>query len=110
MVIDEDEGKYAVTEYAVIENAGRAAAFVAFWPRTGRTHQIRLQCSCRHHPIVGDGLYNATTEFGPQTDDFRARWIALHARRLVLEHPIEKCPVDQTAALPDHWNLFPINE
>ncbi len=82
---------------------------------TGRTHQIRLQCSSRGFPILGDELYNATTTFGPQTLDLRKRWIALHARRLAFTHPISKENVDQTCPVPDHWkaliefdsNLFP---
>ncbi|MBI1256742.1 MAG: RluA family pseudouridine synthase, partial [Chloroflexi bacterium] len=41
MVIDEAEGNYAETDFIVLDKLGKAAAFVAFWPRTGRTHQIR---------------------------------------------------------------------
>lgn len=70
---------------------------------TGRTHQIRLQCAARNHPILGDSLYGATTEFGPQTLDLRKRWIALHARELGFQHPIDKDPVHQICPLPDFW-------
>ncbi len=70
---------------------------------TGRTHQIRLQCSHRGFPILGDEMYGSQVSFGPQTTDLRKRWIALHARRLVFEHPISHQTVDQTAPLPDCW-------
>ena len=110
MVIDEEEGKFAVTEYAVIENAGRAAAFVAFWPRTGRTHQIRvhaaqaLGCS-----ILGDGKYRAVKDEESKLIDADlagmrlAKRLHLHARRLIMPHPIQKGKViDVTAPLcPD---------
>lgn len=72
---------------------------------TGRTHQIRLQCGSRGHPILGDELYGSSIGFGPETLDRRARWIALHSRFLKLQHPIEKVEVEQTCPLPPWWNL-----
>ncbi len=95
MIIDEEEGRYAVTEYAVVENAGRAAAFVAFWPRTGRTHQIRvhsaqaLGCS-----IIGDNKYWAVKDeesklIDADLDGMKlAKRLHLHARRVILPHPM----------------------
>lgn len=70
---------------------------------TGRTHQIRLQCASRGHPICGDELYGATTTFGPTTDDPRARWIALHAHSLAWNHPKSRERVCITAPLPEAW-------
>jgi|LSQX01.2.fsa_nt_gb 23S rRNA pseudouridine1911/1915/1917 synthase len=49
---------------------------------TGRTHQIRLQCSSRGFPLLGDELYGSTVPFGRQFEDERERAIALHAREL----------------------------
>jgi 23S rRNA-/tRNA-specific pseudouridylate synthase len=34
-----------------------ARALVALTPKTGRTHQLRVQCAARHLPIVGDSTY-----------------------------------------------------
>ncbi len=73
---------------------------------TGRTHQIRLQASHHGHPILGDEMYGSTTPFGPQTLDFRKRWIALHSRNLEFEHPISKRTVSQTAVLPEMWHTL----
>jgi 23S rRNA pseudouridine1911/1915/1917 synthase len=73
---------------------------------TGRTHQIRLQFATRGFPVVGDELYGATTKFGPKTMDSRKKWIALHARRLAFQHPIDHEPVDITAQLSPHWQEF----
>jgi RluA family pseudouridine synthase len=58
--------------------------------QTGRTHQIRLQTSYRGYPIIGDELYGSTAVFGPQTNDRRLRWIALHARELAFDHPVKR--------------------
>lgn len=46
----------AVTEYTVTEENGEYA-YLTIWPRTGRTHQIRVHCKAIHHPIVCDALY-----------------------------------------------------
>lgn len=108
---DHEHAKEAILQFCVrdrFEIDGRKFTNIEIELHTGRTHQIRLQCSHRRHPIVGDTLYHASTEFGPQTADLRARWIALHARRLKFEHPIDKTAVDQTAPLPKYWSAFPI--
>lgn len=110
---DHEHAKEAILEFRVLQRfniEGQAFTHLEIELHTGRTHQIRLQCSSRKHPIVGDSLYDASTEFGPQTEDLRARWIALHARRLAFEHPIEKRPVEQVAFLPNHWHVFPIKD
>src|SRR5437868_5765784 len=43
-------------------------------PRTGRTHQLRVQLAHRGHPVYGDAKYGSGHPFG--------RGIALHARSL----------------------------
>jgi len=58
-----DDGKAAVTEYAVVEHAGGKAAFVMLKPLTGRTHQLRVHMSEIGHPIVGDGKYGGHEAF-----------------------------------------------
>lgn len=52
--------KEAVTEYATISRFtrdGEDFSFVRVFPKTGRTHQIRVHFLEIHHPIVGDQLY-----------------------------------------------------
>jgi 23S rRNA pseudouridine1911/1915/1917 synthase len=65
---------------------------------TGRKHQIRVQLAARHHPIVGDAKYGSQRKF--------AGGIALHCRRLVIEHPIKKTPLELTAPPPKTWKEF----
>ncbi len=96
MVIDEEDGKYAITEYSVLEHAGRAAAFVAFWPRTGRTHQIRVHAAqAMGCSIIGDGKYRATKDAESKLIDADlagmnlAKRLHLHSRRIILQHPIK---------------------
>lgn len=67
-------------------------------PRTGRTHQIRVQLAHRGYPIYGDKKYGATHSFIPA--------IALHARSLTFLHPIRYEPITLTAELPEAWRRF----
>jgi 23S rRNA pseudouridine1911/1915/1917 synthase len=65
---------------------------------TGRKHQIRVQLADRGHPIVGDRKYGSERKFG--------QGIALHCRRLVIEHPIKHTPVELIAPLPKAWKAL----
>lgn len=70
---------------------------------TGRYHQIRIQCSSRGFPILGDALYGSDIPFGPTTENLRERHIALHARYLKFRHPMLDETVEVTASLTNHW-------
>ena len=98
MTVDEKEGKKAVTEYAVIEHAMQQAAFVAFWPRTGRTHQIRVHAELMGCPILGDEKYGAQHEAISGVDT--ASRLHLHAQRIICPHPVRKGKLDIQAPLP----------
>ena len=65
IVVDEENGKKAFTEYTVLENYGPTATLVAVTPLTGRKHQIRVHMAAIGHPIVGDGKYGGSKAFVP---------------------------------------------
>jgi 23S rRNA pseudouridine1911/1915/1917 synthase len=70
---------------------------------TGRTHQIRVQCADRGHPVLGDSLYGSQQPFGPWRDDERERLVALHARALRFwQHPLKRY-IEVIAPLPEYW-------
>ncbi|MBI1208845.1 MAG: RluA family pseudouridine synthase [Azospirillum sp.] len=104
---DDEEGRRAVTYYRVVEAAGRKAAFVALWPATGRTHQLRVHMAAIGTPILGDGKYGGADAFLAGAEV--ASRLHLHARRLVIPHP-RRGEIDVTAPLPPHmaetWAWF----
>lgn len=67
---------------------------------TGRKHQIRLQLAERGWGVLGDRKYEVLRPFDPG--------IALHARRLIVDHPTRHEPIDITAPLPESWRRFGI--
>lgn len=56
MVVSEEEGQHAVTDFFCLDRAG-VVSLVGFSPRTGRTHQLRAHAAHIGTPILGDGKY-----------------------------------------------------
>ncbi len=81
--LSDPRAETAETEYVTLARAGPRAAWMALWPHTGRTHQLRAHMLFLGHPIVGDPKYNTPAS---QTLSEGLK-LQLHARRLVLPHP-----------------------
>ena len=110
--LGKDEGERAVTDFAVLERAGRFAALVAMRPLTGRTHQLRAHMAAIGHPILGDGKYGGAEATLPGMA--LPRGMMLHARSLDLPHPsgagrlfIEAEPPPAFAAALDAFGFDP---
>jgi len=96
--------KEAVTEYRVHKRY-RGYTAVELFPKTGRTHQLRVHMSSIGHPMVGDKLYGgrAISEgelAGSGATESIIEHQALHARRIRLMHPILEKPLEVEASLP----------
>ncbi len=102
IVSGERDGKIAVLHFRVRERLD-ANTWIEVELETGRTHQIRLQCSSRGSPILGDEMYGSGESFGPQESDTRLRSIGLHARSLSLRHPKTREMISASADLPQFW-------
>jgi len=99
-VSEGEDAKMAITDFVVLERASKKAALVAFLPRTGRTHQIRVHAAdVLKCPILGDDKYGG--EAAQIKGMALGSRLHLHARRLVLPHPKEKGKmIDIKAPLP----------
>ena len=92
-------GREAQTEYEVIHRS-EGWSYLRLWPKTGRTHQIRVHLASIHHPIIGDRLY------GGQSTQFKMAKQALHAHKLELKHPITGSNLSFCAPLPPDIVVF----
>lgn len=129
----ESGAKSAVTRYQVLEaidhiagdshalqlTSGQHAAdhrkpmpaerfsLIKLFPKTGRTHQLRVHLSHQGHPIVGDTLYGgkvveSTREpFGSPELPYLFQRQALHAYEITFTHPITLKPMTLGAPLRD---------
>jgi len=78
----------AVTAYRVVANGASSVTPVAYlevFPKTGRTHQIRVHMAAVQHPLLCDVLYAPGR---PALLGFKR--LALHARSLSFAHPAGK--------------------
>ncbi len=107
MTVHED-GLKATTLFDVVERAHKQLAFVAFWPRTGRTHQIRVHATHMGCPILGDGKYGGQEAFLDGIDHVRR--VHLHARSIRFKHPKTGKMLEIEAPLADDlkksWKSF----
>ena len=74
---DKSEGRRSVTNYSVIRYL-KNCTLAALFPRTGRTHQLRVHMKSIGHPIFGDPIY------GKPDDSFP---LLLHAGKLEITLP-----------------------
>lgn len=88
--VDYEEGKPSVTRYEIIGTTPEIR--VAFYPETGRTHQLRVHAAHAdglNCPIKGDPLY------GQPADR-----LYLHAESLEFRHPVTKKYLRVTSSCP----------
>ena len=74
------DGRYALTDWLVLEERGSCATLLDLRIHTGRTHQIRVHMSSIGHPVLGDPLYGSKR--GPRADR-----LMLHAYSISFDHP-----------------------
>ena len=94
----------AETSYKVIEILHPAGlTLVSLQPKTGRTHQLRVQAAVRGVPIVGDALYGDFAANRQVREVCGSRRMFLHAASLTLLHPKTGERVSFQAPLDRTW-------
>lgn len=89
-----ESGKSAITHYETI-TAISGEAIVYFYPKTGRTHQLRVHAAHQNglsKPIKGDDIYG--------NKNVR---LFLHAERIIFTHPTTKEIVSFEAPVPQYF-------
>jgi RluA family pseudouridine synthase len=93
----EGEGKLAVTSWKKLKSSGNSS-LLRCYPKTGRTHQIRVHLSGIGHPVLGDYQYGKK---------FRSRLRPsehlLHAEELCFAHPITQSEVLIKTSTPQRF-------
>ena len=75
-----ERGKPSITEWKLLEQEEQASR-LALFPKTGRSHQLRVHMLAIGHPILGDRLYADEDAF------MAAPRLQLHAHKLKLRKP-----------------------
>jgi 23S rRNA pseudouridine1911/1915/1917 synthase len=88
----------SVTEYRVDDRYGKVAAHVLLYPRTGRTHQLRVHLTSLGHPILGDPTYGGNKVC--RIDHVDIPRVMLHARTLGFRHPLTTEMMEFTRPFP----------
>ena len=103
-------GKEAQTKYQVIKES-QYFSFVNYFPKTGRTHQIRVHSEFIGNPIIGDVKYGGGLSrakgFIPEISKKMESLFKivnrhiLHAQKISFIHPSSEIEVSFEASLPD---------
>jgi 23S rRNA pseudouridine1911/1915/1917 synthase len=89
----DDSAKEAVTVYEVLKRH-EGITYVALYPQTGRTHQLRVHMAHLKHPILGDEKYGKKNSF-PR--------LALHAQSIGFTHPARGVFVEFSTPAPKEF-------
>ena len=108
--------KEAVTGYKVVQrfvDVGDSKAsftLVELYPKTGRTHQLRVHMSYIGHPIIGDKMYGGGPIYRSQLAGHADRAVgplitrqALHAHTIEFRHPRSGKTMKLQAPPPDDF-------
>lgn len=89
-----DDGKEAITRFETLLTKDGYSLLKAF-PKSGRTHQIRVHCQSLKASIIGDEVYGSKKI----KDQFKCRQM-LHAHKISFQDPFKKAPVQFIAPPP----------
>lgn len=104
-------GREAVTAYKVlnfyIDRSRNNYSFLELYPKTGRTHQIRVHLTYLHRPIVADMLYGGRKT--ARDDRQKLSRLFLHAAKISFKHPIGGDEMNFESELPAELSEYITN-
>lgn len=93
MAVIQKGGRESETAYKVLQRLD-GYTYIEVYPKTGRTHQIRVHCAYIGHPVVGDDVY------GRQAKHLADRPL-LHAYIISFPHPMKRLNIIIEAPVPE---------
>ena len=113
MDVHHKHGKASLTLFKTIKNFGNDFSWVEAYPKTGRTHQIRVHFLAIGHPLMIDEMYGSPEPFFLSTVKRKYKLskleeaekplmtrLTLHSSKLEFNHVIDEKPVVVDAPLP----------
>lgn len=95
-VVNPGSGKTAITDYRLLShNPDTDSSLIICSLHTGRTHQIRVHMLHIGCPILADPIYSK-----PKRQKAQPGRLMLHARRLVVTHPVTEQRIEFLAPIP----------
>lgn len=86
----DSNAREAITQYKVLKRSN-GVTLISLFPKTGRTHQLRVHMRHINHSILGDDKYGKKSSFTR---------LALHAQSIGFKHPINNCYVEFSSKVP----------
>jgi 23S rRNA pseudouridine1911/1915/1917 synthase len=101
MAVQKEGGRPATTSFEVIARYPHFS-YLRLFPKTGRTHQIRVHVAQMGHPILGDKVYGGKMD----AKCMKLPRQALHAHQLEIRHPISGETQNFFAPLPGDLDFY----
>lgn len=95
--VSKQKGLYAYTEWEK-KAEGHGASLIYCYPKTGRTHQIRVHLAGIGHPLLGDFQYSKHFQCSYRPDRY-----LLHAYEVFFHHPTTGKRIHIQASIPQDF-------
>ena len=99
--VDEKEAytTYEVLKQLQVQSWGWLS-LIHLFPKTGRTHQLRIHCARSGFPVFGERKY------GQSIKNIRGKGLFLFADKITFEHPVTKEVMDFELPLPKKFKKY----
>jgi 23S rRNA pseudouridine1911/1915/1917 synthase len=98
MAVVKRGGRESETAYKILQKLDDFS-YIEAYPRTGRTHQIRVHLAHIGHPVVGDETYGRKAKHATDRP-------LLHAYTISFSHPMRGVPIEIKAPIPEDMASF----
>ncbi|HVZ66686.1 MAG TPA: RluA family pseudouridine synthase [Patescibacteria group bacterium] len=101
-LLDKNEVRLNKNQFSYVKSNGWYYTYISVYPKTGRTHQIRVHMKSEGHPLVSDLIYDPRKLL--KMDLLWCNRLFLHAESLSFYHPKTQEKVEFQVNLPEELN------